>query len=283
MKTVILILVSLLLSTAWSDIAWATGISIDAGLTPPQNRWILRSQVRYMKRDHDPTPMQREMTSYLFPVVVAYGLRSDLTVMMRQIVRRNEMSMITGNSSQSGFADLLLMTKFRMLRINLPGYTLGVAPTIGLEMPIGAEAFSSNTWDLRLGCFVSGRIREWGFDCNLAYAWNGMIKTAGSNLDPGHEFSLEAALGVQIGLGKEALLAVAPVLETSYRRTRADVADGQKVNNTGESVFLLSPGIKLTRSSLIWEFLAQFPVWQKQEGEQLERAAALLAGVRFMY
>ncbi|MHC4362719.1 MAG: hypothetical protein ACYSTZ_07820, partial [Planctomycetota bacterium] len=55
--------------------AGAAGISVDAGLTPPEDRWIIRNQVRYMTREDDPTGMNREMSMYAFPIVVAYGLR----------------------------------------------------------------------------------------------------------------------------------------------------------------------------------------------------------------
>ena len=58
----------------------AAGISVDAGLTPAEDRWIVRTQMRYMQREDDPTPMDREMDTYAFPLVVAYGLRSDLTL-----------------------------------------------------------------------------------------------------------------------------------------------------------------------------------------------------------
>ncbi|MHC4154319.1 MAG: hypothetical protein ACYST6_05290, partial [Planctomycetota bacterium] len=39
--------------------AGAAGISVDAGLTPPEDRWIIRNQVRYMTREDDPTGMNR--------------------------------------------------------------------------------------------------------------------------------------------------------------------------------------------------------------------------------
>ncbi|MHC4238972.1 MAG: hypothetical protein ACYSUC_04355 [Planctomycetota bacterium] len=47
--------------------AGAAGISVDAGLTPPEDRWIIRNQVRYMTREDDPTGMNREMSMYAFP------------------------------------------------------------------------------------------------------------------------------------------------------------------------------------------------------------------------
>ncbi len=134
-----------------STLAYAGGISFDAGLTPPDDRWILRTQVRYMQRNDDPSPMGREMSMLMFPVVLAYGLRPDLTIMVRQSVISREMSM-TGNSEKnSGLGDLFILAKYRAYRLNTPDYTFGIAPTLGLEIPSGIKTFSSETWDLNAG------------------------------------------------------------------------------------------------------------------------------------
>ncbi len=73
-----------------SEQATAAGISVDAGLTPPEDRWIIRSQFRYMHRKNDPTPMNQKMDTYTFPLVVAYGFRPDLTLMIRQPVKHRK-------------------------------------------------------------------------------------------------------------------------------------------------------------------------------------------------
>ena len=260
----------------------ATGISIDAGLTPAQNRWIFRSQMRFMQRGNDPGPALREMNSHMFPVVVAYGLRSDLAIMVRQALKRNEMIMQGQISSNTGFTDLLVLFKYRLARINTSTHIFGIAPTLGLEIPSGNENFTSNSWDLHMGCFVSGRTRSWGVDLNATYVWTGMAKTGRTDRDLGNEFSVESALSYQVGLGSNAEFALAPVIESSFQRISSDSKDGIIIANTGESVFLVSPGIKVTWSSIILEGLIQFPLWQDQNGVQTERAPGLLVGIRFL-
>ena len=49
------------------------------------------------------------------------------------------------------------------------------------------------------------------------------------------------------------------------------------------SLFFISPGLKFTKSSFILEVLLQFPVWQDQEGSQLEQGTRLIVGTRFMF
>jgi hypothetical protein len=260
----------------------AAGISIDAGLTPAENRWILRSQMRVMERKNDPGSANREMTMHIFPLVVAYGLRSDATVMVRQALVRREMTMGGTTSLKTGLADLLVMAKFRLIRVNKPGYTIGVAPTLGLEVPSGQEEFTSNTWDLNMGCFVSGRIRSLGADLDARYSWAGMAKTGDTTRDPGDDISAEGALAYQIPVGPNADYAVAPVVECSYRKTSPDREDGVEIAGTGESVLLLSPGVKVTRGSLVLEGLIQYPVWQDQVGVQTKRGVGFLIGFRLM-
>ncbi len=269
-------------NTIMAGFVSAAGISIDAGLTPAENRWIFRSQMRFMQRNNDPTPALREMKSYMLPVVVAYGIRSDLAIMIRQALRRNEIKMQGLSSTNTGLIDILLLAKYRLLRVNTPGYTIGISPTLGLEIPSGADNFTSNSWDLHLGTFVSGRSRSWGIDLNLTYVWNGMARTSNADRDAGDEFSMESALAYQFGLGQNANFALAPVIEFSYLKLSSDSKDGNAIANTGESVILLSPGLKVTLSSIILESLLQFPLWQNQLGLQTERAPSFLIGIRIM-
>jgi hypothetical protein len=260
----------------------ATGISIDAGLTPADNRWILRSQYRFMQRDNYPESDAREMRTNMIMVVAAYGIRSDLTIMVLQGLRQNKMTMAGESTSNTGFTDLFILGKYRLARINTPNYTLGIAPSLGLDIPSGNDDFTSNSWDLQMGCLASGRIRSWGIDINTTYLWNGMVTTDGADHDPGDEFSVETALAYQLGFGSEAILALAPVIEFSYRRIFSDTEDGNTLPNTGERVLLLSPGIKVTWGSFIAESLIQLPIWQDQNGLQTERTPSFLIGFRLM-
>ena len=64
---IVLVVVSAILPVS----SQAAGISVDAGLTPAEDRWILRTQLRYMQRDDDPTSMDRKMDKYTLNTVLA--------------------------------------------------------------------------------------------------------------------------------------------------------------------------------------------------------------------
>ncbi len=261
----------------------AAGISVDAGLTPAEDRWILRTQLRYMKRDDDSTSMDRKMNKYILNTILAYGLRRNLTLMLKQPAVHQEMSMADSTSKDTGFADLSLIAKYGIYRRNTPEYTFGVATTLGFELPTGADAFTSETWDIRPGLYTSWRSGPWATDFNIAYAWNGFADESTGGINPGDELSLDWALAHQFSIGEKARVSFAPVLELSYKNIWPDQLRGDNVANTGDFVLYLSPGIKFTKSSFILEALLQIPVWQEQKGSQLKRGIGGLVGTRFMF
>jgi hypothetical protein len=266
-----------------SSYANAAGISVDAGLTPAEDRWIVRTQLRYMQRHDDPTIMGRRVERYLFNAVVAYGLRRNLTLILKQPAVHQKMSMTGSTNRDTGLADLSILTKYKIYRHNTRVYTFGAAATLGLELPTGADAFTSETWDLKPGLYLSWRRGRWASDFNIDYAWNGFSDDGAGDVDPGDELSMDWALAHQFSIGREAEIALAPVLEVSYKNVTRDRLKGHHMKNTGETILYFSPGFKFTKSSLILEVLAQIPVWQDQEGSQLKQTTVVLAGMRFMF
>ncbi len=282
-RLLLMILVGATINALISKDANAAGISVDAGLTPPEDRWIIRTQFRYMQRKDDPTPTNQKMDTYAFPLVVAYGFRPDLTLMVRQPVKHRKMSMGGSVSRETGFDDLFVLGKYKLYRRNTREYTFGIASTLGLEFPTGDDDFGSETWDLKPGLFTSWRSGPWASDFSIAYKWNGFADRGKNGLNPGNELSVDLALAHQFSIGGKADTSLAPVLEFNYEHLLTDRLNGHDVSNTGESLFFISPGLKFTKSSFILEVLLQFPVWQDQEGSQLEQGTRLIVGTRWMF
>jgi len=272
----------LLVFCATFAISYSNGISVDAGLTPAEDRWIFRTQLRYMSLGNM-ARIHQEMEMYMIPVVLAYGLKSNLTLLVRQPVLRREMSMMGASNVESGFGDLFVMGKFKLYRRNTANYTLGVAATIGIEAPTGSSAFSSRTWDLQPGLYFSWRRGALGSDVSVAYTWNGFAGEGRNGVYPGNELAFDWAASYQFGLGESSRISIAPVLEVSYRDISSDQLNGENFENTGESFLYISPGIKFTRSSFILEALVQIPVAQNRNGIQIERNATWLFGLRYMF
>lgn len=263
--------------------ATGTGITADAGLTPPADRWIFRSQVRYMSHDDDPMDMDRSMTMLANPFVLAYGLRPNVTVLARQIFYHRAMHMMGSDSTATGRGDLFLLSKWRMLRINRRDYIVGVAPTFGIELPTGDDTFGSDTWDLTTGAYFTGRRGPLGADLNLAYRFNGIDDRYGSDGRPGDEFTANLALAYQFTLDEDATMSLWPVVELSYTDTAEDRMDGRAVMGTGGDLLQCAMGMKFARQSLMFEALLQIPLQQRTHAGQLERQLGGLIGVRYLF
>lgn len=260
----------------------AGGISADAGLTPAQDKWIVRSQVRFMQRGNDSSSMLREMQAYMVPFVVAYGLRPELTLMVRQVYLSRTMTMNGMDTKTDGLHDLFVMAKYRALRKNTRDYTFGLAPSIGLSLPTGADGIGSKSLDLSLGLNGSYRRANWAVDANFEVGIDG-VSGKGGEYTRGETISLVTAIARQFSIGAGARNALAPVVEVAWVNAGTRRLAGVDVPNTGESYMQLSPGLKFTHSSLILESLVMIPVWQDQEGMQTELEVSGLIGVRVMF
>jgi hypothetical protein len=256
----------------------SAGISIDAGLTPAYKRLMFRSQFRYIVRNNHPVMTNMEMKMSMFPNIVAYGLRPDLTLISRWAVIKREMN----NVSETGFGDLMIMAKYKLYRLNKPSHIVGVTPTIGIELPFGSDNFTSNSLDLRLGTLFSLRKRIWAADLNFVYLINGVFLTSGNNINHGNEFVIQSAFAYRISSNSNAELLFSPLLETTYMHVSPKANNGVSIANTGESLFLISPGIKVNYRSMVFESLVQIPTWQSQKGFQTERDISYIIGIRLM-
>jgi hypothetical protein len=263
--------------------SYSSGISVDAGLTPAEDRWIFRTQIRYMSLGSMALTNQT-MGMYMVPVVLAYGLKSNLTILCRQPIMRRDMSMMGASHAENGFGDLFVMGKFKLYRRNTPNYTHGMAATIGIEAPTGSEAFSSKTWDLQPGLYFSWRRGSLGSDVSIAYTWNGFVnKGQHEAVNPGNELAFDWAVSYQFSLGTNSRISMAPVLEVSYKDISSDRLNSRDIENTGESILYISPGFKFTMSSLILEALLPLSLTQNRNGTQMERNATWLFGLRYMF
>lgn len=256
----------------------AAGISVDAGLTPAEDRWILRAQVRYMSRGEEPGGKMQQL---MFPVVLAYGVRSNVTIVARQAVIWRERTVPGSSSNDTGLGDTYAFVKYKAFRSNSRTLTFGVAPTLGLELPTGQSGFTSDTWDLRVGLYASTRTQTWSSDVNIGYARNDIFDEVA--VAPGDEVSIDAATAYQLVIDNRGEVTASPVMEFSYLKVWPDRVDDGDAPNTGESVFYVSPGAKLSTRSIIVEGLVRIPVRDNLVGDQPKRNVQGLLGFRYLF
>lgn len=247
----------------------AGGISVDAGITPPQDRFIFRSQYRYMSMEN--TMMSRH--TQMVPFVLAYGVTSKIAVMARGMFVHQLVN--NGSAVNNGLNDFYLLSKFRLYRKNTANYVFGLAPHIASNIPVGSKEISNRTWDPELGFTMSYRPRYMSFDLSASYILSdisGKLKEKTRDI-----FNLNTAVSGVLPVNSKKDIALSPVIETTWKSA---LAKGYRSNiNT---VFL-SPGLSFIYSDISIEALVQFPVSQTQSDGSMKQNPRLIVGLKYMF
>ena len=105
-------IVILVLFTSFS--LQAGGISVDAGLTPGQDKWMIRTQYRFMEMENPMMTMQNHMV----PMVLAYGVSSNFTLMFRSVYV-NRIVKMNKNVQNDGLNDAYFLLKLKVFPLPL--------------------------------------------------------------------------------------------------------------------------------------------------------------------
>ena len=259
----------------------AAGVSVDAGLTPAENRWMIRIQSRQMGATSQLSTPTRQMKLQANVFMAAYGLRPNVTIIGMQGWMNREMTMMGVVNNSTGLADLNLLVKYLIHRTNTRYQTLGIAATAKLTLPTGEDGFSDDYWSFAPGLYLSLRRGTWAFDGSTTYRVQDILFQQ-VEMTRGWEYSLDGAVARQLPVGGLKNMALAPVLEFNFLVNRRDRPTAVEMDDA-ESVVFLSPGFKYTYSSTILESLIQVPIWQKIPITSLEKDVRWRVGLRFMF
>ncbi len=252
-------------------LCYADGISVDAGLTPAQDKWILRTQYRLMNMYNSGT----ETYIHSFPLVVAYGVTSNFTVMMRQsYMIKNVVS--NEKTSQNGFNDPFILLKIKAFRKNTSEYTFGIAPTIATNIPVGDNQVSNKIWSPKAGINCSFRHHFWLFDLNISYTFQDINNKATKSYND--ILNINSAFSRLIPFKNNSDMLIAPVVEFSYLH---------EFNTENTGIFTAkklygSPGFKFVYSSFIFEALYQIPLYQYTSEAVMKSRGNFIVGIRYM-
>ena len=245
----------------------AEGISVDAGLTPGQDRIVVRLQYRNILNQMG----GNDIVMHMMPVVVAYGLSPDITLMMRNIYRTvgtNETMMDMDNR----WMDPFLMGKVKLYRRNTRVYSLGVAGFAGTTFPLWNNSLAKS-YSPVLGLNASFRPGLWSFDLNNAYEW--VDYNTGENQPAARQLQVNLAVSRNILLPGIENWVLSPVQEFSFARNNP--ASGES-NSYG----FISPGFQLVSPHVKFETLYQIAVNSSQT-EGIKNGNRLILGLRFMF
>ena len=247
------------------------GISFDAGLTPAQNRLILRSQYRSFNASDGMMSTHTQMV----PLVVAYGVRPGITLMMRNMYMRQTMG--GSNDVMNRLMDPLLLAKLRLYRKNTAYWVLGVAPHLATNVPIGLSGMDTRRWNPEIGMNTSFRPRFLSFDLSAVYQVYDLF--AQNEFSGGGEFRVNSAFSSVVPVTAGGEIAIAPVLEMNYFRRNNRETDGSLF----QQLLFVSPGASFISSLLTLEMLLQVPVYQHDPVSNTDQGARIIAGLKLMF
>ncbi len=131
----------------------------------------------------------RREESWGFEYEVLYGLTADwaVTAEMRQVLDRS-------GEGGTGFGDLLLRTKYRFYRNDVPGGVFHAAVLGGVEFPTGAGGLGSESTDFFAGLSGAFEGRRWLIFATARYR----VNTKGANdVRQGNVFLYDVAMGLR--------------------------------------------------------------------------------------
>lgn len=257
-------------------------ISVDAGLTPPKDRWIFRLQTRVMQKSMTDALINREMKTNSLNSVLAYGFRSNITFIIKTIFLFKNMEIGNQKIEINGLGPLMLLTKYGFYRYNDKETTLGIAGSVELALPTGSGGVTSDNWDIETGLLLSIRHFKNSFHINAFYRIND-VSSEQSKVITGNEFKANFSYTIQFPLGSSSELSLAPVLEINYLNKYADFHQNDISLNNNESVLFISPGIKFTKSSFIIESLYKIPVYEVSGSATMLWDTNALIGIRYLF
>ena len=254
---------------------------MDAGLTPAQNRWMIRVQARQMSMSNQNALPESSMQTNATVLMLAYGLRPNLTLIGMQGWMNRSMNMMGSSQTTSGSADLNLLLKYRVYRHNTRVHTLGIAATSKLTIPSGYNAFSDGYYSFTPGFYLSYRRENWAFDASATYRIQNLFESSTPENKRGSDINWDGAIAHQFSIGSNRNFAIAPVLEGNLSISKPSQAAHDLVVNK-MTVLLLSPGLKVTYSSLILEALIQKPIFENVPSGSMQTDFRARIGFRYM-
>ncbi len=228
-------------------------LNSNVALQPGTGRLIIRQRFRYTEADLSAPigDLDIRLTSSITTFV--YGLVDELTLILDTpfvLSRRTENNTTGADDTDSGFADLRLLSKLRLYRDDFgPTNTRRVGLIGGLELPTGNSEFTSESVDPILGGVFTHIEDRHAFHADALWHFN---TGGGARADDLLRFDLAY------------LYRLSP---ETYASTRPTALFGSLELNgfyetNGDREIFLSPGIQFISTRWILEATVQIPVWQ---------------------
>lgn len=248
-------------------------LNSNVALQPSKGGLIIRQQFRYAEGEQSTPTGNVDIEQATSITTLVYGLSQDLTLILETpfVLSREIENTSTGDDrTDSGFADVTLLTKYRVYRDDFgPTDTRRFALIGGFELPTGQDEFSSDSINPIIGGVFTHVEGRHSFDADALWKFN----TGGG--DRGED------------LLKYDLAYVYRLWPTTYASTNPTALfgsielNGLYETNDDQELFV-SPGIQYVTTRWIVEATVQIPIWQDLD-HRAERDFIIGVGFRVQF
>lgn len=228
-------------------------LNSNVALQPSKGGLIIRQQFRYTEGETSTAMGDMDVKLATSITTLVYGVSDELTLILDApfvLSRRLENKTTGDDDTEWGFADLRVLTKFRLYRDDFgPNDTTRFDVIGGLEIPAGKDEFSSDSLDPIFGGVFTHIEGRHAFDADALWHFN----TGGG--DRGDDL-LRYDLAYIYRLSPETYASSQPTA------LFGSVELNGFYETNGDHELFLSPGIQYVTTRWIIEATVQIPVWQ---------------------
>ncbi len=274
-------------------------ITTNTALPVARGVGIFRIQVKVQRLSGDEAAMNRELSIFMFPIVLVYGVTPKLAAFVNFPIldKRLEIDGPAGRIERavSGLADARGFLRYTVYQKDDHGATFRVAPFAGAKVPTGStDAFDdmgelprplqlgSGSWDPFIGAVLTRQTFSWQVDATISYQFN----NSADRFLFGDEARLDVASKVRLlprllGDGLPSFLYAN--LESNLIWRGRNRIDGIDDIDSGGTVWYLDPGLQFVSRRIVLETAIQLPVVQDLNGAALETNFIFILSARLAF
>jgi hypothetical protein len=290
---------AVLLAALGAGNATAAPITFNTALPVARGEGIVRVQAVYRRATGDPSPADRDLEVWAFPLVAAWGATPDLALfaVVPFLDKDLEVTTPAGRRSRNvtGLGDASVFARYTLLRRDRRGETVRLAPFLGVKLPTGDDDESdalgrlpprlqlgSGSWDPFGGVVLTWQTLAWQFDAAIAYRH----PTEAGDVQLGDEIRLDASLQYRLwprDLGRGVPAFLYGVLEANGLWEDEDRIRGRSDPDSGGTSLFLTPGLQHVTRRTVTEAAVQLPLYQARNGDGLEDDYAVVLSFRLNF
>ncbi len=264
----------------------AAPITFNTALPVAKGEGIFRLQSKYIRSTEDPSPMDRELNVWSFPLVGVYGLTEKWALfgIAPILFKSLEVKTPTGRRTRDveGLGDMSFLARYTLRQQDRPGKTTRIAPFVGIEVPTGKDdekdslgrlpqplQLGSGSWDPFAGVVLTRQTLGWQFDASASYKYN----TEANDFRFGDVARLDLSYQYRLWprqLGSDVPNFIYGVLENNLIWQDKNEVAGSTDKDSGGTTLFLAPGLQYVTKRVVLEAAILLPVIQNLNGNALE-------------